>query len=131
MERLQIFNVSISKSNIKYPIEKSIFAANLPLKLFPATVASCWHWKSKVSPYFPLKCLYHMPVKFKQNRMVETIQNLTKNWVFNNHFWQGADAILEDVSVAETIICLILKYQFSDYLVSSFSVPKITIARHV
>ena len=40
MERLQTFNVSIRKSNIKYPIEKSIFAANLPLKLFPATVAN-------------------------------------------------------------------------------------------
>ena len=40
MDTLKIFNVSISNGNIKYPIEKSIFAVNLPLKLFPATVAS-------------------------------------------------------------------------------------------
>ena len=40
MERLKTSNVSISNGNIKYPIGKSIFAVNLPLKLFPATVAN-------------------------------------------------------------------------------------------
>ena len=30
----------ISNSNIKYPIRKSIFVVNLPLKLFPATIAN-------------------------------------------------------------------------------------------
>ena len=32
--------VSISNGNIKYLIGKSIFAVNLPLQLFPATVAN-------------------------------------------------------------------------------------------
>ena len=40
MERLQTSNVSISNGNIKCVIEKSVFAANLPLKLFRATVAN-------------------------------------------------------------------------------------------
>ena len=34
-------------------------------------------------------------------------QNYTKFWVFflqKNHFWQSIDAILEDVSVTETIV---------------------------
>ena len=47
-----------------------------------------------------------MLVKFEQNRMVQTTQNfgpLTKK-TFLNQFLQSADAILEDVSVAETIV---------------------------
>ena len=32
------FNVSISNGNIKFPIGKSIFVVNLPLKLFRATI---------------------------------------------------------------------------------------------
>ena len=74
MERLQTFNVGIRKSNIKYPIEKSIFAATLPLKLFPATVANANIGSLKSLHTF----LQNIPVKFKQNRMVENIQNLTK-----------------------------------------------------
>ena len=38
--------------------------------------------------------------------MVQTTRNFElfdKNWVFQNHFLQSVDAILEDVSVAETI----------------------------
>ena len=51
------------------------------------------------------KYLDHMRVKLEQNRMVQTI----KFWSFwekqmVNHFWQSVDAILEDVSVNETII---------------------------
>ena len=52
-----------------------------------------------------------MLLKFEQNCMVQTTQ---KCWAFwqkkiknqkkNNHFWQSIDAILEDVSVAETIV---------------------------
>ena len=38
MERLLTFNVCISNGNIKYPIRKSIFVVNLPLKLFRAIV---------------------------------------------------------------------------------------------
>ena len=40
MEQLQTSNVSISNGDIKCPIGKSIFAVNLPLKLFHATVAN-------------------------------------------------------------------------------------------
>ena len=54
-----------------------------------------------------------MLVKFEQNRMVRNIES-TRNFVllknkqtnkkksFLNHFWQSVDAILKDVSVAET-----------------------------
>ena len=40
MERLQTYNVSIVNGYIKYLIGKSIFAVNLLLKLFPATVVN-------------------------------------------------------------------------------------------
>ena len=48
-----------------------------------------------------------MLVKFEQNRMVQTTQSFElfdKHQIFKNHFWQILHAILEDVSVAETII---------------------------
>ena len=51
------------------------------------------------------KYLDHMLVKFEQNRMVRTIQKFElfdKKMI--NHFWQIDDAILEDVSVTETIV---------------------------
>ena len=51
------------------------------------------------------KYVDHMLVKFEQNCMVPTIQNFElfeKKMV--NHFWQSVDAILEDVSVTETIV---------------------------
>ena len=48
-----------------------------------------------------------MLVKFEPNRMIETTQNFElfdkKKTVFDNHFWQSADAILEGVFVAEII----------------------------
>ena len=48
-----------------------------------------------------------MLVKLKQNRMVQTTQNFElfdKKLGFSKLFWQSVDAILEDVSVAETIV---------------------------
>ena len=39
-KRLKTSNVSISNGNLKFPIRKSIFPVNLPLKLFRATVAN-------------------------------------------------------------------------------------------
>ena len=68
-------NVSISNSNMKYPIGKSSFAVNSPLKLFPATVANVDIGSLKSLRTFLGKCLYHMLVKFKQNRMVQTTRN--------------------------------------------------------
>ena len=40
MERLKTSNVSISNGNIKFPFGKSIFAVNMPLEFFRATVAN-------------------------------------------------------------------------------------------
>ena len=100
MERLQTSNISISNSNIKYPIGKSNFEVNLPLKLFPAAVANA----------------DHMLVKFDQNCMVQTTRNFRpfdqkkkkkkkKNWAFLKPFltkhWRH---VLEDISVAEIIV---------------------------
>ena len=51
---------------------KIIFKVNLPLKLFRVTVA----YKdigSLILKTFFNKCLYHMLVKFEQNRMVQTL----------------------------------------------------------
>ena len=89
MERFYTFNVCISNGNIKYPMGKSIFVVNLPFKLFPATVANADIKSPKSLHTFLKECLYHMLVKFEQNRMVQTTQNfelLTKNLFFLNHF---------------------------------------------
>ena len=59
-----------------------------------------------------LKSLFHILVKFEQNYMVETTWNFElfdkkkkkKKRFFMNHFWQSADAILEDIPGAETIV---------------------------
>ena len=92
---------------IKHPIGKSIiFGVNLPFKLFPATVANADIRSLKSLHTFHRKCLYHVLVKFEQNRMVQTTQNFEffdKKTGFLKPFWQGISAILEDVSVAETI----------------------------
>ena len=65
------------------PDRKIIFAVNLPLKLFGATVAnadtvSLWLVNVQslaIRSLIKKKCLYHMPVKFEQNRMVQTTRN--------------------------------------------------------
>ena len=75
MERLKTFNVSISNSNIKCPIGKSIFAVNLPLKLFRATIANVDIESLKSLHTFLTKCLYHKLVKFEQIRIVQTTRN--------------------------------------------------------
>ena len=76
MERLWTSNVSISNGNIKYPSGKSIFAVNLPLKLFPATVANADIGSLKSLHNLFGKYLDHMLVKFEQNCMVQTTRNL-------------------------------------------------------
>ena len=75
MERLYTSNVIISNSNIKSPIGKPIFAVNLPLKLFRATVSNA-DIRSLKSLYASLKkCLNHMLAKFEQNRMLQITRN--------------------------------------------------------
>ena len=52
-----------------------IFAVNLPLKLFRATVANADIESLKSLHTFLTKCLYHMLVKFEQIRIVRTTRN--------------------------------------------------------
>ena len=56
-------------------LEKSIFAVNLLLKLFPATAANADIESLKSLHTFLKKCLYHMLVKCEQNCMVQTTKN--------------------------------------------------------
>ena len=107
MERLKTSIVSINNGNIKGPIRKSIFDVNLPIKLFRGIVAYADIWSLKSLHAFLKRCLYHILVKFEQNHMVQTKRNFElfdKNWIFWNQFCQSVDAILEDVSVTETIV---------------------------
>ena len=70
-----------------------------------------------------------MLVKFEQNRMVRKYWKYTKFFASQkqtNHFWQSVDAILKDVSVAETIDSKLLIWKLP-----SFSIPKITVVWHV
>ena len=64
------FHVSIlNGGNIKYPIETSIFfAESLTLELFRITFADADIGSLK----FLHKYLYHMLVKFEQNRIIQT-----------------------------------------------------------
>ena len=78
MEKLKTSATSIGNGNVKYPGGKSIFAVNLQLKLFPATVVNA-DIKSKKSlhtlfdKYLKKK---HMLVEFEQNCMVHSTRNL-------------------------------------------------------
>ena len=65
MERLQTSNVSISNGTIKHPVEKSIFAVNLPLNISPATVANADVGSLKSLHTFFDKYLEHMLVEFE------------------------------------------------------------------
>ena len=75
MERLKISNVSISNSNIKFPIGKSSFAVNLPLKLIRASIANADIGNLNSLHTFLKNCLYHMLLKFEENCIVETARN--------------------------------------------------------
>ena len=78
------------------------------LKLFSATVANANIGSLQSLHTFLYKCLYHLLVKFEQNRMVKSTQNFhlgggDKKPGFKNLFWQSADAILEDLSATVTL----------------------------
>ena len=64
-----------ANDNIKYPIGKSIFAVNLPLKLSPTTAANADIGSLRSLHTLFDKYLDHMLVKFEQNCMVQTTQN--------------------------------------------------------
>ena len=85
MEKLKTFNASISNGNIKYPIVKSIFAVNLPLKLSSTTVANSDIGNLKSFHALFDEYMERMLVKFERNCMVQTTRNLsflTKNQEF-------------------------------------------------
>ena len=72
----------------------------------------CWHWKSKVSPIHYLRsiwttCWWNLK-KIAWSELYKILSFLTKKC---HRFWLIVDAILEDISVTETIIvwCIILK----------------------
>ena len=60
----------------KYPSGKSIFAVNLPLQLFLATVANADIGSLKSLYKLFNKYLDYLLVKFEQNCMVQTTRNL-------------------------------------------------------
>ena len=104
MERLTTYKVSISNGNIKCPIGKSIFAVNLPLKLFRSNVANADIESLKSLHTFLKKMFvpYASEIRTKTTRNFEFFDK--KIELFYNHFRQRVDAILEDVSVAEIIV---------------------------
>ena len=104
-ERIQTSDVSISNGNIKGSVGTSIFAENLELQLFRATVANAD--TEKVSPYIFLirtwtTCWQNLN-QFVLSEMYKILRFLTKKsslTIFDKSF----DAILKDVSVAETSV---------------------------
>ena len=88
---------------------KMIFALNLELKFLSASVASANIENSSLKSLLKLfyTCLDHVLVKFEQNRMVKSIQNFKlfdRKPGFLKLFLPSFDAILEEVSVSETIV---------------------------
>ena len=86
---------------------KDIFAVNMPLKLFRATVANADMESLKFLHTLFGTYLDNMLPKFEPHRMIQNVQNFelfTKTDSFLNHFCQSAAAILQDVSAAETIV---------------------------
>ena len=84
LERHQTSNVSVSNCNIKYPIGKSIFAINLPLKLFCATNANADTGSLNSLCTLFDTYLDHMLTIFEPNLMIQNVQNsvLIKNMFF-------------------------------------------------
>ena len=85
----EILDFNIRNGNIKYPIGKSIFAVNLQLKLYPATVANAGIGSLKSLLILFDKYLAHMLVQFEQivwSKLREILSFLTRNRVFENHF---------------------------------------------
>ena len=70
MERLKPSNVSGSNGNLKYSIGKSIFAVNLLLKLFRATIANAKTESQKSLHTLFDTYLKYMLAKFEPNRAV-------------------------------------------------------------
>ena len=93
--------------SIKCPIEKSIFAVNLALKLYLATGSNADTGSLKSLHTLFNMYLDHMLAKFESNFMVQNVQILsllTKTEFFKPLFLQSIDAIFQNVSGAKTIV---------------------------
>ena len=71
MERYQTSDVNVNNGNIKCPVGNSIFAENLPLKLFRATVANADSESLKSLRTLFDKYLDQILAKFEPNRLAE------------------------------------------------------------
>ena len=90
MERLLVSAVSVSNVNIKYMIQKSNFAVNLPLKLLRAIVAYAGTGSRKSLHTLFDTYLDHILTKFEPNRMVRNVQKfefLDKNPTFKKNIF--------------------------------------------
>ena len=114
---------------MKYPSGKSIFALNLPLKLFPATVTNADIGSLKSLHVLFDMYLDHILVKFKQNCVVPTTRNFELSDQKKNRFFfsKSVDAILKDVSEAEQLFNTKLLLS----RLSSSSVPNIMVVRQM
>ena len=77
MERFETSNFSVINDNIKCLIGKSIFAVNLPLKFFRATVANADTGSLESLHTLFDTHLDHMLYKSETNRMVRNVQNFS------------------------------------------------------
>ena len=75
MERLLSSNVSVINGNIKYQVGKLIFAVNLPLQIFRATLSNADTGSLNSLHTLFDKYLDNMLAGFEPNRMVLNVQN--------------------------------------------------------
>ena len=137
MERLYTSNGSVSDGNLKYPSGKSIFAVNLPLKFFRATVANANTERLKSLHTFFDTYLDYILAKFEVNLTVRNVQKLI--------FWQKPCSFKTIFDKNLTPFCktfLWLKFLFDGQLLifrlpyllifrlPYFSVSKIMVIQH-
>ena len=75
MEKIMTSDVIVSNGNLKGPVGKSVFAENLPLQLFHATVANAETERLKSLNTLFDTYLGHMLAKFEPNRNVRNVPN--------------------------------------------------------
>ena len=117
----------------KMPDQKSIFAVNLPLKLFCATLLMLTLEVWSLSIHSFKKWLYHMLWcnlnKIVWSKLQRNFQLFDKNQAFYKHFRQRVHTILDDVSVhvAEIVVqCLTISLK-----TTIFQCSKNYVSRHV
>ena len=114
------------------PDLKINFCGKFAIKIFCATVANAETGSLKSLHTLFDTYLDHILVKIEPKCMVQNLQNfelLNKNLNLKKkkHFWKRVDAILQDVSEAETIF----NGKLSIFRKLSFAVPKIMEVWHM